>query len=211
MARLVFVATLILTVVSSVVVAVGVAVGTHMGYFSENIILYRIAHGSSIDQHVDGLRIYDDRYGLVHQYKMGCIVYSFAWSPDGDDIALSAVCPEAGSALYIMDYDGRNRRQITALSPIYGDIRWSPDEAYLFYINKENVSPHLHTSLNVHTGISEIWAKEHFDTGKYEIFSDEVVDPSDYPRARPVTGNRNQRPPAPQGWFASDFEWRPAS
>lgn len=52
-----------------------------------------------------------------------------AWSPDGKEIAYTAIDKSGNETVWIMDADGSNQRQLTQGS----QSRWSPDGKYLVY------------------------------------------------------------------------------
>jgi Tol biopolymer transport system component len=54
-----------------------------------------------------------------------------AWSPDGTRIAISSVSSPEGSALFVMNADGTERRQVIAIDGVDGmfyDLAWQPGE-----------------------------------------------------------------------------------
>lgn len=53
---------------------------------------------------------------------------TFAWSPDGTRIAISSYISADGAAIFVVNADGSERRQITNASGLIYDLAWQPRE-----------------------------------------------------------------------------------
>jgi Tol biopolymer transport system component len=63
-------------------------------------------------------------------------------SPDGKRIAFVAVADGVPN-VFVMDLDGRNRRQVTARKTPCGRVRWSPDSKQIAFVSFEGKYPQL--------------------------------------------------------------------
>jgi hypothetical protein len=214
MMRFVVFATLVLSVVFGGLVSLSLAVSNMAGYQKADLVLYQLGvvsngRGGYTSPSKDGLYLWDSRRNIGYHFQTGCRQLGFSWSPTGAQIALSAQCPNAEPGIYLMDYNGQNLQWLTEGLPTFGHFQWSPDSAYLFY-NDNRSSQIISISLNIKTGAREMYAIRDLASGKFDLFSDEVVDPSDYPpRQQHRVEDQALLPPVPHGWYLLRREVRP--
>lgn len=200
-----------LSVVFGVLMGAGVVIG-RIEFETSQLILYQVGAVSNGFAYQNGLYLWDSKRNVRYQFQTGCQHAGFGWSPDGNEIALAADCPDESPGVYVMDSDGRNLRRLAEGSPTFGRVQWSADSAYLFYHDYQPLSSQIVSlALRLDTGERSMYAIRDLISGKFDVFPNEVVDPSDYPPFPVVTIPPELMPPVPEGWRLLQAERRPVS